>query len=208
MRSVIFDVARRVDGGDVAGAKPAVGGNHCSSSSGVVDSAQPPTGRAPRARPSSCPSHGHFAAFVAVARTSKNGSGSRLLARSAYLSSSVAAPAPRSSHARTCPPARSPSCPSRDDVRRPRRSRPRISASGAAPPPTRPCACRHEVASVRARARAPAEMPSQIVGTPALKVTCSEWQRSSRLTASRCGPGSASFAPSRSAVNGSPQALT
>ena len=42
--------------------------------------------------------------------------------------------------------------------------------------------------------------PSQTVGTPALKVTRSEWQRSSSDAGSRRGPGKTSPAPASAAV--------
>ena len=45
-------------------------------------------------------------------------------------------------------------------------------------------------------------MPIQIVGTPALSVTFSCSNASSRLSGSRCGPGNTCFAPTRQQVNG------
>ncbi len=38
-------------------------------------------------------------------------------------------------------------------------------------------------------------IPSQIVGTPAVQVTCSWTKSSSRLSGSRYGPGKTSFEP-------------
>ncbi len=50
-------------------------------------------------------------------------------------------------------------------------------------------------------------MPSQIVGTPPVQVTRSDWKSSSRLAGSRCGPGKTCLAPTSVAVKGNPQAL-
>ena len=92
-------------------------------------------------------------------------------------------------------------------TRRPCLSKSRIIASGAAAPPTTmrmPDGSFQRAGSCSSACR----MPAQIVGTPAVSVTCSDWYRSSRLAASRCGPGNTSFAPIITAVNGMPQALT
>ena len=51
-------------------------------------------------------------------------------------------------------------------------------------------------------------MPSQMVGTPAVKVTFSEATRPSSEAGSRCGPGKTCLVPVITAVKGSPQALT
>ena len=50
-------------------------------------------------------------------------------------------------------------------------------------------------------------MPIQIVGTPALIVTRSVSNASSRLCGSRCGPGNTCFAPTSVHVNGKHQAF-
>ena len=50
-------------------------------------------------------------------------------------------------------------------------------------------------------------MPIQIVGTPAVTVTRSCSKSSSRLTGSRCGPGSTCLAPIIVQVNGKHHAL-
>ena len=50
-------------------------------------------------------------------------------------------------------------------------------------------------------------IPIQIVGTPAVEVTFSSWNASSRLSPSRNGPGKTCFAPTNVHVNGKPQAF-
>ncbi len=50
-------------------------------------------------------------------------------------------------------------------------------------------------------------IPIQIVGTPAVIVTFSCWNASSRLSPSRNGPGKTCFAPTNVQVNGKPQAF-
>ena len=50
-------------------------------------------------------------------------------------------------------------------------------------------------------------IPIQIVGTPAVIVTCSCWKASSRLSPSRNGPGKTCFAPTSVQVNGKPHAF-
>ena len=50
--------------------------------------------------------------------------------------------------------------------------------------------------------------PSQMVGTPALKVTRSDSNSACSDLPSRCGPGKTSLAPTSGALYGRPQALT
>jgi len=47
-----------------------------------------------------------------------------------------------------------------------------------------------------------------MVGTPAVKVTCSPLNSSNKLTGSRWGPGKTCFAPTMVQVKGNPHALT
>ena len=87
---------------------------------------------------------------------------------------------------------------------RPCRSNARIIDSGAAEPPT---TMRQPGVSVRGARSSCSRIAVQIVGTPAATVTCSPSIRSSRLLASRAGPGITSLAPAVTAPNGMPHAL-
>ena len=81
-----------------------------------------------------------------------------------------------------------------------------IIARGGAAPPT-------VIVRIRERSQPPGlassacRIPIQIVGTPALTVTCSPSKASSRLWGSRCGPGKTCFAPTSVQLNGKHQAL-
>ena len=50
-------------------------------------------------------------------------------------------------------------------------------------------------------------MPSQMVGTPPVRVTRSRCEQIDELAGSRCGPGSTILAPTIAAANGRPHAL-
>ncbi len=71
---------------------------------------------------------------------------------------------------------------------RPWRLKPAIIARGAAEPPTSIPFMR-ERSQRSGSASSIARMPIQIVGTPAVQVTCSCTKSSSRLSGSRNGPG-------------------
>ena len=85
--------------------------------------------------------------------------------------------------------------------------KPSIIAGGAADPPT--IICRSAFRSQRFGSLSSASrIASQTVGTPPAQVTFSSAIKLSTLTASRCGPGKTSFAPTIAAAKGIPQALT
>ena len=84
--------------------------------------------------------------------------------------------------------------------------KPSIIEAGAAEPPI--TIERIDVRSQRfASSSRSARMPSQIVGTPAARVTFSADIRSSSDPGARCGPGKTIFAPDATAANGRPHAF-
>ncbi len=87
-----------------------------------------------------------------------------------------------------------------------RRSKPSIIDRGAAEPPTI-IARSFERSYFSGSASSVWRMPIQIVGTPAVIVTFSCTNASSRLGGSRCGPGKTCVAPTSVHVNGKPQAF-
>ncbi len=87
-------------------------------------------------------------------------------------------------------------------------SNPRMRASGAAEPPTTMRTPPGLSAQRWGSLSSAPWMPIQMVGTPAPMLTCSPAIRSSRLSASRCGPGKTSLAPTITAAKGRPHALT
>ena len=88
------------------------------------------------------------------------------------------------------------------------RSKRSIIEGGAAAPPEM-ISLRRDRSQVPAGALSSASNRlSQMVGTPAVLVTPSPAIRSSKLTASRCGPGKTCLAPIMVQVKGRPQAFT
>ena len=81
-----------------------------------------------------------------------------------------------------------------------------IIACGAAEPPTT-MRRTDDVSYLPGFASSSWRIPIQIVGTPAVIVTCSCWNASSRLSPSRNGPGKTCLAPTKVQVNGKPHAL-
>ena len=88
---------------------------------------------------------------------------------------------------------------------KPKRAMPSINEAGTADPPTTVRMGGNDQRS-GSRRRA-SSRPSQMVGTPAVRVTPSPANRSSRLSGSRWGPGKTWLAPTKVAAKGNPQAL-
>ena len=184
-----LEVAQRVDGGDVAGAEPAVGGEAAAVRRPAGSTPRRRTRRAPRARPSwRRPTARRPPRSAPAARAARP-------ARPAFMPERVplrrrASAAPSGVSVPSVPTGAISVMPHEVSGRRPwRSSRPRTSASGAARAADHDRPERATGRTCPGRRRARSSTPSQTVGTPALKVTRSGWQSSSSAAGVGMRPG-------------------